>query len=360
MSRARSVIVAMTGFVVAAGCVPGGSDASPTQPGGPETTITASSGGSSPDARTEDAGTEDSVPDDELAAVDRTGPLIGIAVPGGRASEVRDVEVVTGSTFDLIRTFARWTDDFPNEDTQALIDANRRLHVSIRPVAADGEVVPWADLATAQPGDARYDELVDWIDRVVALGPGTYFTINHEPETADSRANGSSEDFVAMWRRTVELLRERGGDEIRTVWTMTNGAFSDGRAAEWYPGDDVVDVVGADVYNWHTCQGTNRPWVELDVLMGPALDFAASHAKPLAMPELASVEDREDPERKAVWIRNATQALLTPSLADRVEFAIWFDVTAPGGTWPNCIWDHDSSPASLEAFTDFTAALGPR
>ena len=44
------------------------------------------------------------------------------------------------------------------------------------------------------------------------------------------------------------------------------------------------------------------------------------------------------------------RALLGPSMVDVVEFAIWFDVTAPGGTWPDCVWDYDTSPASRDAF----------
>ncbi len=295
--------------------------------------------------------------DRDPVPIDRPGPLIGIAVPGGRAVEVRDVELVTGATFDIIRMFVRWDDTFPSPDSQSLIEANRRLHLSIRPVDSSGAAIPWAELATAQPGEDRYDELVQWIDRVVALGPGTYFTINHEPETADSRSNGTADDFIAMWRRTVDLLRERGGTEIRTVWTMTNGAFSDGRASEWYPGDDVVDVIGADIYNWFTCQGTDRPWQELDALMAPALAFAQNREKPLALPEFGSVEDRSNLDRKADWIVNAERTLLVPDVAAAIEFVIWFDVTAPGGTWPDCVWDYDTSPASRDAFSHMMLSL---
>ncbi len=285
------------------------------------------------------------------------GVVLGIAVPEGRAATVRDLEVELGAGFPVIRTFSRWDSVFPNADQQALLDAGRTLHMSVRPNASGGRVIQWRDMADAQPGDELYEEFVAWIDRMIDVGPGTYVTINHEPETNDSARNGDADDYVAMWRRFVQLLRERGGEETVVVWTMTSGAFSDGRAELWYPGDDVVDVVGADLYNWHTCQGSDRPWVDLDSLLVEPLNFARDRNKPLALPEFASAEDRNEPDRKADWLRDAAATLARPEIADDLEFVAWFNVNAPGGTWPNCIWSHDSSVESADAFGQFVRDL---
>ncbi len=38
-----------------------------------------------------------------------------------------------------------------------------------------------------------------------------------------------------------------------------------------------------------------------------------------------------------------SSALAAPEIAEQVLFVSWFDVTAPGGTFPNCVWDHDTS-----------------
>lgn len=292
--------------------------------------------------------------DGEIVASVDGGPLVGVAVPGGAPSRLEAVESSTGTRFDLIRVFARWDTVFPDAD-HAQLTADRRIHLSIRPVTSTGVVVPWADLVTAAPGDVTYGQLSSWIDRIVALEPGSVVTINHEPETVESRANGDSEDYVAMWRRFVELLRDAGGDHVTVAWVMTGGAFSDERAAQWYPGDDVVDVIGADVYNWHTCQGTERPWQSLEDLIAPPLAFARERGKPLALPEFASVEDT--PGRKAAWLDDAADTLTNPRVASDLAFVAWFDVTAPGGTWPNCVWDHDSSPESAASFASFVSDL---
>lgn len=51
--------------------------------------------------------------------------------------------------------------------------------------------------------------------------------------------------------------RDRGVDNVEFVWIMTDWSFhvppTDRRhASHWYPGDDVVDHIAADAYNWST------------------------------------------------------------------------------------------------------------
>ncbi len=352
----RALAAALVGGLLASACVSDAEQSGSSLDVDPTTSTLVSDGVGTTGV---DGGLDDENPDDEPTPSTfpvRDGVLLGVAVPEGRAALVRDLEVETGVSFPVIRVFARWDSAFPNPDQQALLDAGRRLHLSVRPVAS-GQPILWRDIADAQPGDPLHDELVAWADRMVAVGPGLYVTINHEPETNESAANGNAEDYVAMWRTFVEVLRAQGGDDITVVWTMTSGSFSDGRADEWYPGDDVVDVIGADVYNWYTCQGSDRSWVDLESLLIDPLAFARDRDKPLALPEFGSSEDRNEPERKASWLRDAAATLDREDIADDIEFAAWFNVTAPGGTWPECVWSHDSTAASAEAFAEFAQIL---
>lgn len=330
-----------------AGCV-GGADSTVGERNDAGTSSSTSSGG---EAAPTTAVPGPSTTGETLPPVpDRSPPWVGATLPRGDAEEIHRWEEDLGERFDLVRRFARWDDAVAESDLRDLLASGHRVHLSIRPVTQAGTVVPWRELADAQPGEPRYGQLLAWADRIVALGPDVVVTLNHEPETRESAANGSAADFVAMWRRFAELVRERGGDEQLLVWTMTGGAFDDGRADEWYPGDDVVDVVGADLYNWWTCQGTDRPWTPMADLLAAPLAFAAAHDKPLAVPEFASVDDPADPDRRADWIDDATAAFLAPEVAERLLFVAWFDVTAPGGSWPDCVWDHDLTPESARAF----------
>ncbi len=292
----------------------------------------------------------------ELSAQRR--PFMAMSVPRSRYETITEVEADIGQQIELIRWFQRWDDDLSYPDMQRAMAEGRRVHLSVRPSGSGGIVVPWRDLAEAQPGTQFYDDFVSWVDRMVALPTGSYVTLNHEPETRESAANGDAEDFKAMWQRWDELLDERGGEHLKTVWVLTGGAFSGPVADQWYPGDDSVDIVGVDPYNWYVCQGSAREWVEFADLVAPALAFAEARGKPLAVAETASVEDQAQPGRKAEWIRNAANYLADPEVASRFEYVSWFNVTAPGGTYPDCVWDYDTSPESRDAFVEFARTLG--
>ncbi len=285
-------------------------------------------------------------------------PFMAMSVPRSRYETIAAVEADVGQRIELIRWFQRWDDDLSYPDMQRAMAEGRRVHLSVRPAGSAGLLVPWRELADAQPGSAVYEDFVAWVDRMVALPTGSYVTLNHEPETRDSAANGTAEDFKAMWQRWNELLDERGGEHLKTVWVLTGGAFGGPVADEWYPGDASVDIVGVDPYNWYRCQGTQREWVEFEDLVAPALAFAERHGKPLAVAETASVEDLAQPGRKAEWIRNAAAYLADPGVAAKFEYVSWFNVTAPGGTYPDCVWDYDTSPESRDAFVELFRTLG--
>lgn len=282
------------------------------------------------------------------------GPLFGIAVPEDRLVLIETTEEEVGQTFHIIRVFRRWEDPLGASDVAAIQAGGRAIHLSVRPVRPDGAVIPWADVASAEEGSALHAEMVQWADDVIALGPDTRFTFNHEPETRESVANGDALAYRGAWRRMVELIRERGGSDIDMVWTVGAEALDDETGRNYYPGDDVVDVIGGDLYNWFRCQGTNRPWASFDDLIEPAVEFAAERGKPLALPEFASAADPADLTRRAGWMDAAVDAMLAWDPAERsdveLDFVIWFDVTAPGGTNPNCRWAHRTDPETQQAF----------
>ncbi len=287
--------------------------------------------------------------------------LVGAAVPRSRVANLDALEGETGERLSIVRTFVRWETEFPDADHQQIIDAGYPIHLSIRPRREDGQNIAWADLATATDGDPLMAEIRAWAARIALLPPGSYVTFNHEPDTTDSAPNGDAADFVAAWRNVMPIWTESG---VTGAWVLTGGAFSGadeglgvaGRADEWYPGDDVVDVIGADLYNWHTCQGGERPWRPFAQLLSPPLAFAEAHGKPLVVPEFASVEDATVEGRKAEWIDGVRATLAEPEVAARVEFVAWFNVTAPGGTWPDCVWDINTSSSSVTAFGELLAS----
>lgn len=358
----RGVVVLVAGAVCASAC------AGPNAGGGP-------GDGASPTAADGGAGWTAAdgsiVVGGEAGAPDPAGQLgprpAGLVAPLGMAADAAErdrVQAATGVALPVVRVFARWDTPFPTADQQALLDAGRIVHLSVRPRTDGGRSISWADIAA---GGTVGEELDRWAqaigvaaERAAANGGRLYVTFNHEPEATDSDGHGTTADYRAAWRAFVARVRAApGGAEARTVLVLNRGTFASGQAEAWWPGDDVVDVVGVDAYNWFDCQAAPgapaRPWVAPADLLAPALTFARAHARPLAVPEIASTEDPTDPSAKAAWILDLARTLADPAVGPDVEYAAWF----PGhdAAWPRCRWAWDSTPASAQAMASALAWL---
>jgi hypothetical protein len=100
-------------------------------------------------------------------------------------------------------------------------------------------------------------------------------------------ARNATADFVGFWRRTALTMRGVPGARFRFDWNPTLG---DGPLEAAYPGDDVVDVIGLDVYNqsWPRLDSAILRWEYLMHRSGGLVwhrNFAAAHRKPRSFPE---------------------------------------------------------------------------
>ena len=96
--------------------------------------------------------------------------------------------------------------------------------------------------------------------------------------------------FAGFWRQIVTTMRAVPGANFRFDWTMALG-FQGVAAEKAYPGDDYVDIIGADVYNdaWPVDLRTpTKRWANLmnqDHGLKWHAAFAAAHNKPMSFPE---------------------------------------------------------------------------
>jgi beta-mannanase len=167
-----------------------------------------------------------------------------------------------------------------------------------------------------------------------------YLSFNHEPE--NDASYGTPAEFVAAYRRVVELFRAEGVSNVAFVCTLMSSSFEDGgaRAAAYYPGDAYVDALGVDAYNWYPGR-SGAAWRSFASIVGPARAFARAHGVPLVVPEFGVQEDPGSPGRKAAWIGAAAAAI---ARWPDVKAVLYFDVDK---TYP---WQIDSSPLSAAAF----------
>jgi hypothetical protein len=104
------------------------------------------------------------------------------------------------------------------------------------------------------------------------------------------RASRDPQAFVPYYRRIVQTMRTVPGARFTFVWNFNAGENAS-RPDVFYPGDDVVDVIAADVYNqsWHAGDADPAARRRSRHAQPYGLDwlasFARAHRKPIAIPE---------------------------------------------------------------------------
>ncbi len=124
--------------------------------------------------------------------------------------------------------------------------------------------------------------------------------------------------FPKAFRKLVEGLKARGVDNFATVWCYEPDAAADfadstSRGWKWYPGDDVVDWFGLDVFPKDhfdpALPDSNSRGITKKGKSELFLDFAEQRNKPVYLNETTAhseniVPDAEDPdfeEAKRIW-----------------------------------------------------------
>ncbi len=162
------------------------------------------------------------------------------------------------------------------------------------------------------------------------------------------RAKGKTEAFAKYWRQIVTTMRGVAGAKgLKFCWNPTLGD-QDFPADQAWPGDDLVDYVGVDVYD-ETWNADTYPWpadasaAEIErrqekvwsewIMYSPRglkfwSEFAAKHGKPLAFPEWGLVASSnghgglDDP----YFVQQMHAFINDP--ANHVAFHCYFDINS--------------------------------
>ena len=109
---------------------------------------------------------------------------------------------------------------------------------------------------------------------------------------------GGAEAFKASYRRFVTQSRAAGLTNVKWDWNLNKGPQSYNAGVSWttgYPGDDVVDVIGIDAYDFWNPSFTDAQWEANMMRRNPGLqevaDFARAHKKQMAVDEWGVVDD---------------------------------------------------------------------
>ncbi len=259
-------------------------------------------------------------------------------------------EQVASRRFDILRAYSFWDGEFPDLRHEWARAGGRMLHLSINARRTDGSVVPWRTIATAPDGDPVLGELETWVERLASYDGPLRVTFHHEADIEPDF--GSPDDFVAAWQRFVTLL-DAAAPDIDTVWVLTAFNLGQPTADGFWPGDDYVDLIGGDAFNWYGCRGTPEAWRSPREVLEPLMSFGANHPdKPLVLAELGSDEDSADPERKADWL-DELAALVAEDEYRQLDTVVFFHNDHDAES--TCDWWLDSAQVSADAFQRLAA-----
>lgn len=273
-------------------------------------------------------------------------------------SAAESLERALDTRLPIVRSFGRFDSAIDSSFNRWAASGDRIVLTSVSTKLGNGRELLWREIADAPPGSDVHQKMVALARSAARLDGELWVIFNHEPEAAFNRDLGGAADFVAAWRRLHREFEAEGAGDAKWVWTMTSWSYEvaridpdDRRRAElWYPGDDVVDFLGADPYNWNRCRGNpNEHWESLEDTIRPFLDWSARHpSKRLVLPEFGSVEG--SPGAKAAWLSDAADLMKRSEWSDRFAAIVYFhdnhDDTAHG---TSCDWWLDSSGSALAA-----------
>lgn len=153
----------------------------------------------------------------------------------------------------------------------------------------------------------------------------------------------------AAWRRVVKRFRALGATNVAFVWCPSWLAYSNGRAAAFYPGDSYVDWIGVDGYA--------RPeYPTFTSLFSGANSFAALKGKPLMVAECGVHRRTIDsstttrPTAQSTWL-DGLRADLEANRFGAIKALLYFHVDGDNHPLPNQwrVTDPTAGPA-LAAF----------
>ncbi|MGH9039555.1 MAG: glycoside hydrolase family 26 protein, partial [Acidimicrobiia bacterium] len=178
------------------------------------------------------------------------------------------------------------------------------------------------------------------------------------------------EEFVAAWRHMWRIFQAEGATNVIWAWTANAAGFKDPRpytddqppAPFFYPGDDYVDWIASDGYNWGVSERDQGDrWRHALEIFDEFMVFARQHPKPIMIGEYGVQEQPNDPAAKPDWFRKAHQVFMdVPKTAEcpwcgaysDIAAVVYFDVDyAEHGDWRIM-----SSPESQTAFREAATA----
>jgi hypothetical protein len=166
---------------------------------------------------------------------------------------------------------------------------------------------------------------------------------------SESHSGNRASQFVRAWRHVHDVFASVGATNVNWVWCPNAENAYTTPLEDLYPGNDYVDWVGIDGYNFST-DLDGAPWRSFSQIFSETYHHILQlipPTMPIMIGETGSVEDGGS---KAGWITDALSTQL-PTNFPRIKAFVWFDETDS-----NLNLSFNTSSSSLAAFQKAVAA----
>ncbi len=228
-----------------------------------------------------------------------TGALLGAHLaPGGSEiatrSAVEGLESTIGRTLDLDSHYYAWNEAFPSWKEPWDLSRGRT------------PLVTWAGQDPVSVLSGGQDDWIRARARALAtLGKPVFVRWFPDMDLADASPLAPVL-FVAAWRHLHDLFSAEGASNAVWVFCPSAEGFDSGTAPAYYPGDDFVDWVCADGFNWAPGQ-QSAPWRSFQQIFASFHAWGAGTGKPMMIAETGAQE--RGAGEKAAWIAAARSQL---------------------------------------------------
>jgi beta-mannanase len=137
--------------------------------------------------------------------------------------------------------------------------------------------------------------------------------------------NRSPEKYIKAYRHVHDIFNKVGAKNIKWIWCFNNYPNPDMPWNSWdraYPGDEYVDWIGIDGYNWGTTQSWSGWQSFKEMLSDLVREVSKKYPdKPIMIAEFGSTEDGGN---KANWVKEIPSTLRVNM--PQVKAIVLFDI----------------------------------
>lgn len=270
-------------------------------------------------------------------------------------ANVKAFAQLQGRKLDYVEYYAIWPATWTSVKKYADIAANNgaTLFVTWQP---NGYTAPDINGGKADAYIGKFAKDIKSYPHEVWLRPlheangGDWYSWN----VGNSSMLNTGANVAQAFQHIVKIFRDSGVTNVKWVWT-TNGENASGgnttTFAGTYPGDDWVDYISIDCYNFGTFHtvansGWASSWRSFVQAFKPAYTALAKIDKPIFVAEFSSSELGGD---KAKWYRDAFAALST-------TFPRFFALMIFSMNDANGDWRINTTDAALRAWKECVAS----